>query len=68
MQYTIILKQEDDGRFCAHSVDFPTCHSWGETRDEALKNIKEAIDGYKVVVRELLQNKQDHAELVTLTV
>lgn len=45
-KYTIALETEDDGRISAHCLELPGCHSWGDNRDEALKNIREAIEGY----------------------
>ena len=45
-KYEIILANEEDGRFSAHIPSLPGCHSWGENREEAFKNIKEAIAGY----------------------
>ena len=48
----VALEYEDDGRISAHCLDLPGCHSWGETREEALENIKEAIAGYLEVLEE----------------
>ena len=51
-KYTIALEQEEDGRVSAHCIELPGCHSWGENKEEALNNIKEAIEGYLMVLQE----------------
>lgn len=50
MKYEIILEKEDDGRFSAHVPALPGCHSWGNNKEEAINNIKEAIEGYLEVL------------------
>jgi len=46
MELDIILEQEDDGTYSVHCPALKGCHSQGSTRDEALKNIQEAIQLY----------------------
>ena len=46
MVYTVILEQEADGGFVVHVPALPGCVSQGNTRDEALDNIREAIELY----------------------
>ena len=45
-KYTIILEQDEDGSIIAEVAGLAGCHSWGRTRAEALKNIKEALELY----------------------
>lgn len=52
MQYTVILEQADDGSFSAWVPDLPGCVSTGDTRDEALAMIREAILGHIELMRE----------------
>jgi predicted RNase H-like HicB family nuclease len=40
----VILYQDEDGVWCAEVPSLPGCHSDGETYEEALINIQEAID------------------------
>jgi predicted RNase H-like HicB family nuclease len=42
MSYRIRLLETDEG-WSVSCLDLPGCHSQGETRDEALLNIREAI-------------------------
>ncbi len=44
--FTVILEHEDDGGYHAFTPTLPGCHSQGDTLDEAIANIKEAIEGY----------------------
>ena len=46
MKYTVILEREPDGGFVASVPVLPGCISEGDTKEEALVNIKEAIDLY----------------------
>ena len=46
MRYTVILQQESDGGFVATVPSLPGCLSQGDTRSEALANIREAIEVY----------------------
>lgn len=43
MQYTVILEQEEDGRFSVYVPDLPGCASYGDTYEEAVAHIAEAI-------------------------
>lgn len=44
MKYPIILENSADGWIVAHCPTFRGCVSQGETRAEALENIREAIE------------------------
>ena len=46
MKYRIIIEQDEDGTFVAECPSLPGCISQGKSRAEALKNIKDAIQGY----------------------
>ena len=52
MRYTVILEREPDGGYVASVPALPGCVSQGDTRDDALANIKEAIDLYVEDCRE----------------
>ena len=40
----IIIEIDEDGYYIVTCLQFKGCHSYGETIDEALENIKEVID------------------------
>ena len=54
--FTVILEPAEEGGFVVKCVELPVA-SQGETREEALKNIKEAIEGYLEVKAELVKGK-----------
>ena len=43
MKFNVTIDRDEDGVFVVSCPAIPGCHSQGTTRDEALKNIKEAI-------------------------
>lgn len=45
MKFHIAIEKDEEGRYVAECTDLPGCLSEGETLDEALKNINEAIIG-----------------------
>ncbi len=45
MKFHITIERDEDGRYVAECTDLPGCLSEGETMEEALENIGEAIIG-----------------------
>ncbi len=45
MRFHITIEQDEDGRYVAEYVDLPGCLTEGDTIEEALENINEAIIG-----------------------
>ena len=52
MRFTVVLEQEPDEGFVASVPALPGCVSQGDTRDDALRNIREAIELYLEDCRE----------------
>ena len=46
MHYTVILEREDDGGYHAFVPALKGCHTQGDTLDEAIENVREAIELY----------------------
>ena len=46
MKLKIVLEPSDEGGYTVYVPSLPGCISEGDTRDEAMKNIREAIDLY----------------------
>jgi predicted RNase H-like HicB family nuclease len=44
MKYTVILEPQEEGGFTVRCFELPGAISQGETKEEALANIKEAIE------------------------
>ena len=51
MRYTVVLEKEADGGYSVSVPALRGCHSQGDTRDEALANIREAIELYVETLR-----------------
>jgi len=46
MRYTVVLEHEEYGGYVASVPALPGCVSEGDTREEAIANIREAIELY----------------------
>ena len=64
-KFTVLLEPAEEGGYVVKSVELPVA-SEGETKEEALQNIKEAIEGYLAVKAKLLDRKRkgEKAEVV----
>ena len=56
MQYKVNLEKTDEG-YAVWCPGLPGCWSQGKTEEEALENIKDAIETYLETVEELVKNK-----------
>jgi len=52
MNFKVVLEPQEEGGYTAYAPTLPGCVSQGETRDEAMANIKEAIELYLESLRE----------------
>ena len=57
MKYRVLIEQDEDGIFVVEVPSLPGCVSQGETRAEALENVREAIAVY-------LESLEAHGEPV----
>ena len=46
MKFKVVLEENEEGGFTIFVPSLPGCISEGDTKDEALQNIKEAIELY----------------------
>lgn len=46
MDFDVVIEQDETGAYIADVPVLPGCHSWGATKEEALENVKEAIELY----------------------
>lgn len=44
LNFKVIIEQDEDGIFIASVPAVPGCYSEGDTYEESLKNVKEALD------------------------
>ena len=53
LTYRIIIEPDEKGTYHAYVPALRGCHTWGESIDEARKNIKEAMTLYIESMRDL---------------
>jgi antitoxin HicB len=46
MRYKVVISRDDEGNWLASLPALPGCHTWAESREAALENAREAIEGY----------------------
>ena len=66
MKLHVIIEQDEAGYYVAEVPALPGCLSQGKTHDEAVNNIKEAIEGWLEVMES--KHSFDPASLVEVTV
>ncbi|MDS3859958.1 type II toxin-antitoxin system HicB family antitoxin [Thermosynechococcaceae cyanobacterium BACA0444] len=63
----VLLSQDEDGYFIVEVPSLPGCISQGKTREEALENIKEAIELHLEVLEERGEPiPEDTTEVITV--
>jgi predicted RNase H-like HicB family nuclease len=55
-KFTVLLEPAEEGGFIVKCLELPVA-TQGETKEEALKNVKEAIEGYLEVKTKFLGRK-----------
>ena len=53
MRYTVLMDKNESGGYTVTVPSLPGCVSQGDSRDEALKNIENAIAGYSETLKML---------------
>jgi predicted RNase H-like HicB family nuclease len=66
MTLQVIIERGEDGFYSARCPSLKSCWSQGRTRDEALKNIREAIDLYLEPSPQDLRSDKEH-EIVAVS-
>ena len=49
----ILIYRDENGEWCATCPSLPGCHSQGESREDAIINIKDAIEGYIEILEDV---------------
>jgi predicted RNase H-like HicB family nuclease len=63
-QFTAVFEKNEDGGYTVTVPSLPGCISEGDTFDEALKNIKEAIVLYFEVMKKDKEKIKDDEEII----
>ncbi|RLG25620.1 type II toxin-antitoxin system HicB family antitoxin [Methanosarcinales archaeon] len=66
MKYTIILEKEEEGGYSAQCLELPGAISQGETKEETLMNIEEAIEAVLEVLNQEIKWLGAAAEISTV--
>lgn len=45
-QFVVVIEEDEDGRYVGSVPNLPGCHSQGDSLDELMENMKEAIELY----------------------
>ncbi len=65
----VIVYPDEDGFWVAEVPSLPGCNTQGATREEALENVRDAIEGYiKALEQDGLPVPDEKREVVTLNV
>jgi len=64
MEYTVLVYKDEEGGFWAEVPSLPGCYSQGETVEETMENVKEAIEAHITALKEDLQEIQSNKEFV----
>ena len=65
----VLLYTDEDGIWIAEVPSLPGCHSDGNTREEAIERVKEAIEVYIEALEQdniLVPDEYENLELVTV--
>jgi predicted RNase H-like HicB family nuclease len=69
MKFRVIIREDkEDGGYNVSCPAIPGCHSQGDTIEEALENIKEAIEGCLEVLNERAKAKSPVERVVEVVV
>ena len=64
MQYSVVVHQAEEGGFWVEVPALPGCYSQGESLEETLENVREAISLYLEVIRDQGQDTPQDADVV----
>ncbi len=64
MKFRVIIEQDEEGKFTGTVPDLKGCYSWGDTLDELMKNVKEAIEAHIEAAKKEKKSCKSFASLV----
>ncbi len=68
MKFKVVIEQGEDGYYVVTVPSLPGCITQSKTKEEALENIKEAIELYLEVLQEKELEKIQEVEVVEVIV
>ena len=67
-KFTVVIHEDPDGGFWAEVPALPGCYSQGESVDELVENVREAIGGVLEVMREQGTNPERNIRVLDIAV
>ncbi len=67
-KYAVVIHQEPEGGFWAEVPALPGCYSQGETVDELMENIREAVSGVLEVMKANGTEPESNIQVLDLAV
>jgi len=67
-KFTVVLDKDEDGGYSVQCVELPAAISQGDTKKDALKNIKEAIELVLEVLEEKVRKQKPKSEFEEIVV
>lgn len=64
---TVVLRKEKEGGYSVQCLELPGAISEGDTKEEALSNIREAVQGYLEAFPEEAERLKLRKEVVEIT-
>ena len=64
MEYSVVVHEAEEGGFWVEVPALPGCYSQGESLEETLENVREAISLYLEVIREEGRDAPDDGDVV----
>jgi len=66
-KFTVVLRKEKEGGYSVQCLELPGAISEGDTKEQALRNIREAVQGYLEAFPEEAERLKLRKEVVELT-
>jgi len=67
-KYAVVIHEDPDGGFWGEVPALPGCYSQGETVDELMENIREAIAGVLEILKEQGQQPETNIRILDVAV
>ena len=67
-KYAVVIHQDAEGGFWAEVPALPGCYSQGETINELMENVREAITGVLEVMREQGRQPEPNIQILDVAV
>jgi len=67
-KYAVVIHESPEGGFWAEVPALPGCYSQGETIDEVMENVREAITGVLEVMKEQGRQPEPNVQILDVAV